>query len=40
MEGDVDPHEGIVSSWDLLAKEFIVEAEELGKFEHPLLHTP
>ncbi len=40
MEGDVDPHEGIVSSWDLLAEEFIVEAEELGKFEHPLLHTP
>lgn len=40
MEGDVDPREGIVSDWDLLAEEFIVEAEELGKFEHSLLHTP
>jgi len=38
-EGDVDPREGIVSDWDLLAEEFIVEAEELGKFEHSLLHT-
>src|SRR6266852_8206783 len=37
--GDVDPREGIVSDWDLLAEEFIVEAEELGKFEHSLLHT-
>ena len=40
MEGDVDPHEGIVSDWDLLAEEFIVQAEELGKFEHSLLHAP
>jgi hypothetical protein len=39
MEGDVDPCEGIVSDWDLLAKEFIVEAEELSKFECSLLHT-
>ena len=31
MEGDVDPREGIVSDWDLLAEEFIVEAEGLGK---------
>ena len=38
LEGDVDPHEGIVSDWDLLAEEFIVEAEELGKFKHFLLH--
>ena len=37
--GDVDPREGIVSDRDLLAEEFIVEAEELGKFEHSLLHT-
>ena len=40
MEGDVDLHEGIVSDWDLLAEEFIVEAEELSKFEHSLFHTP
>jgi hypothetical protein len=40
MEDDVDPHEGIVSDWDLLAEEFIVEAEELGEFEASLLHTP
>jgi hypothetical protein len=40
MEGDVDPREGIVSDWDILAEEFIVEAEELGKFERSLLHTP
>jgi len=40
IEGDVDPREGIVSDWDLLTEEFIVEAEELGKFEHSLLHTP
>jgi hypothetical protein len=40
MEGNVDPREGIVSDWDLLAEEFIVEAEELGKFEHSLLHAP
>ena len=39
VEDDVDPREGIVSDWDLLTKEFIVEAEELGKFAHPLLHT-
>ena len=37
LEGDVDPCEGIVSDWDLLAKEFNIEAEELGKFEHSLL---
>ncbi len=40
MEGDTDPCEGVVSDWDILAEEFIVEAEELGKFEHSLLHTP
>lgn len=40
MEGDLDPREGIVSDWDLLAEEFIVEAEELGEFEPSLLHTP
>ena len=31
-EDEVDPRKGIVSDWDLLAEEFIVEAEELGKF--------
>jgi len=40
IKGDVDPREGVVSDWDLLAEEFIVEAEELGEFEHSLLHTP
>ena len=40
MEDDVDPREGVVSDWDILAEEFIVEAEKLGKFEHSLLHTP
>jgi len=35
----VDLHEGIVSDWDLLAEEFIVEAKELDKFGHSLLHT-
>jgi hypothetical protein len=39
MEGDVNPREGIVSDWDILAEEFIVEAEELGKFERSLMHT-
>jgi len=38
-EGDGDPREGIVSDWDLLTEKFIVEAEELGKFGHSLLHT-
>ena len=36
---DMDPHEGIVSGWDLLAEGFIMEAEELCKFGHSLLHT-
>jgi hypothetical protein len=39
MDCDVDPREGIVSDWDLLAEEFIVEAEELGEFDPSLLHT-
>ena len=33
MEGDVELHEGIFLDLDLLAKEFIVKAEELGEFE-------
>ena len=33
VQGDADPREGIVSDWDLLAEEFIAEAEELGTFE-------
>src|SRR5216684_8157902 len=36
---DMDPHEGIVSGWDLLGEDFIVEAKELRKFGHSLLHT-
>jgi len=40
VEDEVDPREGIVSDWDTLAEEFIVEAERLGKFEVSLLHTP
>jgi hypothetical protein len=40
MEGDADLREGVVSDWDLLAEKFIVEAEELGKSEHSLLHAP
>jgi hypothetical protein len=39
VEDDADPREGIVTDWDLLAEEFIVEAEELGKFRHLLLHA-
>ena len=38
-EGEVDLHEGVILSWDILAEAFIVEAEQLGKFEHSLLHT-
>jgi hypothetical protein len=34
MEGDADSCEGIVSNWNLLTKEFVVQAEELGKFGH------
>ena len=39
-EDDVDPCEGIVSDWDILAEELIVGAEKLGKFEYSLSHTP
>ena len=39
-EGEVDPREGIVSDSDIVAEEFIVEAEEFGKPKHYLLHTP
>jgi hypothetical protein len=39
VEGDADPREGIVSDWDLLVEEFIVEAETLGMFGHSFLHT-
>jgi hypothetical protein len=31
-EGDADSREGIVPDWDLLTEEFVVQAEELGKF--------
>jgi hypothetical protein len=40
MEGDVDPCEGVVLDWDLLAREFTVGAKVLGEFEHSLLLTP
>ena len=40
IEDNADLHEGIILDWDVLAKEFIVEAEGLGKSEHALLHTP
>ena len=40
MEGEVDPHEGVVLDWDSLAEDFIMEAQERSKFEHFLLHTP
>jgi hypothetical protein len=39
VESDADPCEGIVSDWDLLTEDFVVQAEELGKFGHSLLHT-
>ena len=38
-EDDVDPREGIISDWDILAEEFIVEAEKLGKFEYSLSYS-
>jgi len=38
-EEEVDPHEDVVSNWDILAEEFIVEAEELSKSKHFLLCT-
>jgi len=38
-EEEVDPHEDIISNWDILAEEFIVEAKELSKFKHSLLRT-
>ena len=39
VEGDANPREGVVSDWNLLAEEFIVEAKELGNFGYYLLHT-
>jgi len=40
MEEKEDPHGDITLHWDILAQDFIVEAEELGKSKHSLLHTP
>ena len=40
MEGEVDLCKGVISDWDSLAEDFIVEAQERSKFEHFLLHTP
>jgi len=39
-EEEEDPHGDIVLHWDILAQDFIAEAEELGKSKHSLLHTP
>jgi hypothetical protein len=39
IEDEVGPREDIVSDWDILAQDFIVEAERLRKFEGSLLHT-
>ena len=39
IEDEVGPHEDNVSDWDILAQDFIVEAERLRKFEGSLLHT-
>ena len=38
VESDADPREGIVSDWDLLTEDFVVQAEGPGKFGHSL-HT-
>ena len=40
MEDEVDPREGVVSDWDILAENFIAEAEEFGTSVHSSLHTP
>jgi hypothetical protein len=32
VEDEVDPHEGIISDWDIFAEGFVVEAERLHKF--------
>ena len=40
MEGDLGPHGGAVSDWDIFAQDFNVEAEELGEFKRSLLRTP
>ena len=39
-EEEEDPHGDIVLHWDILAEDFIVEAEEFGKSKESLLHTP
>jgi hypothetical protein len=39
IEGEVDPCEDIISDWDILAQDFIVEAERLHKLGGSLLHT-
>ena len=40
MEEEEDPHGDVISYWDILAKDFIVEAKEFGKSKDSLLHTP
>ena len=39
-EEEEDPYGDVISHWDILAQDFIAEAEELGKSKHSLLHTP
>jgi len=38
-EEEEDPYGDIILHWDILAQDFIAEAEELGKSKHSLLHT-
>jgi len=39
MEEEEDPCGDVVSHWDILAEDFIAEAEEFGKSKDSLLHT-
>jgi len=38
-EEEEDPHGDVVLHWDILAEDFIAEAEEFGKSKDSLLHT-
>ena len=40
VEEEEDPRGDVVSHWDILAEDFIAEAEEFGKSKESLLHTP
>jgi len=39
MEEEEDPCGDVVLHWDILAEDFIAEAEEFGKSKDSLLHT-